>query len=116
MQYATTIRVLLEGSSSPLSNVKVALYDRDRLSRDDLLGTAHTDANGEVRIQYTTEDFADLEDSLRNSMPELYAVVYDDKDEVVLSTRSEASDNDPRKHMLIRVPQELAQSHRLVGA
>jgi hypothetical protein len=115
MHYTTTIRVVLEGSSSPLSNVKVALYDRDRLSRDDLLGTAHTDTNGEARIQYNTEDFSDIEDSLRNSMPELYAVVYDDKDEVVVSTRSEASENNPRKQVLVRVPQQLAQSHRLVG-
>ena len=117
MYYTTTVKlVLAESPSSPLSNVKVALYDRDRITPDDLLGTSETDAAGEARFQYTTEMFDDLDEKIGGEMPELYAVVYDAGQKVVLSTRSEAEENLARKRITVPVPQELAARHQLLQA
>ncbi|HEU0054105.1 MAG TPA: hypothetical protein VFQ39_13055, partial [Longimicrobium sp.] len=78
MFYTTTVKVVLEGSRQPLAGVDVALFDRDRFSSDDLLGSGTTDAAGEARFRYTAKDFQDLDDSvesLRGTFPDLYAVV-----------------------------------------
>jgi hypothetical protein len=116
MRYTTTVKlVLAESPTSTVPNVKIALYDRDRFTPDDLLGTTQTDANGEARFDYTTEQFEDLDEKLGGSMPELYAVVYDSKGAVVLSTRADAQDGTHFKRMTVELPQELAKSHGLTA-
>ena len=49
-------------------------------------------------------------------MPELYAVVYDGNDEVVLSTRTAAEVNLAQKQITIPIPKDLALRHRLIRA
>ncbi|MBK6296219.1 MAG: hypothetical protein IPF55_19875 [Rhodoferax sp.] len=66
----------------PLVGVKVSLFDRDRLSSDDLLGSGLTDSKGRVSFGFTARQYADIEDvkkpsqPLRLVMPDLYVVVH----------------------------------------
>lgn len=115
MRYTTTVKlVLAESPSSPIPNVRVALYDRDRFTPDDLLGAAETNADGEARFQYNTEAFADVDEAMGGDMPELYAVVYDARDQVVTSTRSDAEVNLAQKRITIPIAREVALRHQLL--
>lgn len=123
MEYVTVVRVLVEGTRAPLAGVHVELYDRDERSEDDLLGHGATNQFGEVMFHYTTRDFADsptgLDDSglrLRNrdTVPDLYAVVYDAQGNVVLSTRAAATVNKAPEHLLVLISPDVAASHRLL--
>lgn len=117
MRFTTTIKlVLADAPSSSLANVKVCLFDRDRFTPDDLLGTAVTDGNGEARFQYSSEDFLDVDEKTGGEFPELYAVVYDGEDDVVVSTRSEADSNAAHKRITVPIARDLAQRHRLLTA
>ena len=45
MRYTTTVKLMLDGSpSASLSEVKIALFDRDRFTPDDMLGSSSTNA------------------------------------------------------------------------
>ena len=76
MRYTTVVKVVEEGSNRPLQGLHVSLFDRDTVSRDDLLGSGETDAGGEVRFDYNSEHFVDMDDRVGGVFPELYAVVY----------------------------------------
>jgi hypothetical protein len=116
MQYATTVRLFVDGAPEQiLRNVKVSLYDRDRVSADDLLGTVMTDERGEARFSFTSEQFVDLDDHFGGVFPDLYAVVHDSADKQVLSLRSETIPNTPRKHILIPIARALALQHGLIA-
>jgi hypothetical protein len=117
MHFTTVVKLVLQDSpETPLANVKVGLFDRDLVSKDDPLGTAVTDAAGEARFQYTSEQFVDLDDKLTGSeFPDLYAVVYDARDQVVLSTRSDVIPNTARKKITVQVTRELASQHGLTA-
>jgi hypothetical protein len=108
MQYTTVVKVVEEGSNRPLSGLQVSLYDRDSFSRDDHLGTGQTDAGGEVRFDYRSEDFVDLDDRLGGIFPELYAVVYRPDGTEMHSTKADAVDNTPRKFITVAVPAGVA--------
>ncbi|MDP9349143.1 MAG: hypothetical protein M3P24_08385 [Gemmatimonadota bacterium] len=115
MEYQTRVKLFIEHSSSEwIANAVVCLYDRDRLSRDDHLGTGITNTYGEATFRFTAADFLDLDERLGGSLPELYVKVFDSDGECVLSTRAEAVANDVP--VLIRVPveRELARRHRLI--
>jgi hypothetical protein len=109
MYFSTVVRVVAADTSRGIPGAKVSLFDRDSFTPDDRLGTGTTDEKGEVRFEYTSEQFVDIDDRLGGVFPELYAVVYDAHDEVVLSTRADAVDNTPRKYMTVTVPVELAR-------
>jgi hypothetical protein len=115
MRYTTTVRVTVdEPSAQPLAGVKVALYDKDLFSRDDHLGSGVTDARGEARIQFTTEDFDDLEDRAAGELPDLYAVVYGPDGAEVVSTRSDVLDNNTAKIIQVRIAPDLVAHHQLL--
>jgi hypothetical protein len=107
MFYTTCVQVLLADSREPVPNVRVSLFDRDVFSPDDLLGTAETDAKGEANFRFTTDQFVDFEErvDVRGGIfPELYAVVYGPDGSELASTRAEAMDNLPRRHITVMVP------------
>jgi hypothetical protein len=104
MHYTTVVKVVEEGSNRPLAGLRVALYDRDTFSRDDLLGTGETDPGGEVRFDYDSSDFVDLDDRVGGIFPELYAIVSRSDGAELRSTKAEAVDNTPRKYITVAVP------------
>ena len=104
MYFTTVVKVLADGPDDrPLAGLQVRLYDRDRFSSDDLLGEQVTDANGEARFSYTSDDFVDLDDRLSGEMPDLYAVVNDASGNQIASTKLDIVENSPEKYMTVRV-------------
>lgn len=126
MDYITTVRVLIAGSRAPLPGVKVALYDRDEHSEDDALGVGHTNQFGEVDFHYSTRDFADGilgtddQGGVRmlggDTVPDLYAVVYNKQDEIIVSTREQAIENKAALNILIEIDEDTARANALVDA
>ena len=122
MKYTTTIRVLIADSQKPVLGVKVGLFDRDEHSPDDPLGTGSTNRFGEVEFHYRTRDFADdplgtSDDGIkllgRDTVPDLYAIIYNREGEVVLSTREQATQNKASLHITVYVDSQLAAQHKL---
>lgn len=117
MYFTTTVRVAVDDDSSqPIAGAKVALFDRDRLTRDDLLGSAVTDERGEARFQYSADQFTDVDETVGGAFPELYAVVTDPQEEQVVSTRAEAQPNSAPKYINIRIARDVAIRHQLLPA
>ncbi len=115
MHYTTIVRlVAAEDPERGLSGIQVGLFDRDLTSRDDALGTAVTDASGEARFEYTSEQFVDLDDRVQGVFPDLYVVAFGANGEKVVTTRDETVRNTPRKR--ITVPVTAEQASRLAGA
>jgi hypothetical protein len=113
MNYATTVRVVAQGSHRPLPGLRVSLFDKDRFSADDLLGTGTTDAAGEFRFEYETKDFADLEDRISGSLPDLYCVVYAADGSQIFENHP--VDNTPRRTIIVELDAELVARHGLAG-
>lgn len=117
MEYTTTVQVVTAGPpAAPVPGVRVGLFDRDRFSGDDELGSAVTDANGEAVFRYDYRQFGDVDESLGPSLPDLYAVVYNSRGEEILSTRHTIVPNRPRKRMTVPVARELLEKHGLIPA
>lgn len=115
MHYATVVRVVDGDSGLPLVGLHVSLFDRDRFSADDLLGTGTTDAAGQVSFDYDSSHFGDLEDRMSGTLPDLYCVVRWEGAEV-FSTRAEAVDNTPRRLIEVALPAEVVARHGLATA
>jgi hypothetical protein len=124
MEYTTTVRLLLRESRQPLGNIKVELFDRDEHSPDDSLGVAHTNSFGEATFKYHTKDFADsplgTDDpksilGARDTVPDLYPVVYNAEGQVVLSKRDEATRNKASLHILVLIDGAVAQANGLIS-
>jgi hypothetical protein len=124
MEYVTTVRLLLRETRQPLGNIKVELFDRDEHSPDDSLGVAHTNNFGEATFKYQTKDFADnllgADDpqrimGTRDTVPDLYPVVYNAAGSVVISKRDEATVNKAALHILVLVDDEVARLNGLVS-
>jgi hypothetical protein len=122
MEYVTVVRVLVRESRRPLRNVKVELFDRDELSPDDSLGLAYTNKFGEASFKYRTRDFADnalgLDDQpanaiKRDTVPDLYPVIYNRSDEIVVDLRDEATHNEARLDILVLIDESVALAHQL---
>ncbi|HET8654119.1 MAG TPA: hypothetical protein VFL93_01200 [Longimicrobiaceae bacterium] len=117
MRFVTVVKLVLAGSpAGALPNVRVSLFDHDNFSRDDLIGTAMTDARGEARFDYTTESFADLDEKLGAEFPDLYAVAYDAQGREVASTRGDIIPNTARKTITLSIARDVAQQHELLPA
>jgi hypothetical protein len=125
MKYTTTVRVLIIDSRKPVIGVTVGLFDRDENSADDLLGSGSTNRFGEVEFHYRTRDFADdalgiSDDGIkilgRDTVPDLYAVVYNRDGEAIISTRDQATHNKASLHLTVYVDQNLAAQHSLIVA
>jgi hypothetical protein len=114
------VRVKLVVAEKPavgVSGVKVALFDRDDKSDDDILGTAVTDNVGKTRFVFDSEKYTDLEDQPAwrlDSLPDLFVVVYDTNDEVVLTTRAEAQENKIPDEIIVPISKELLERYHLL--
>lgn len=107
MYYSTVVKVVREGNRGPIPGAQVKLFDRDRFSRDDLLGTGVTNADGEARFDYEARKFNDLEDRLAGGYPDLYAIAYAaDGSEVARS--QPMVENTFRKTIQLSVPDDVA--------
>jgi hypothetical protein len=125
MEFVTTVRLLVRETRRPLSNVKVELFDRDEHSPDDSLGVARTNQFGEATFKYTTHDFIDSplggDDQRlklvgeRDTVPDLYPVVYDSRGQVVITRRDEATQNNAALHLLVLIDEAVANQHGLGG-
>ncbi len=104
MYYSTVVRVVREGTEEPVAGARVSLFDRDRFLKDDLLGEGDTNAQGEVRFDYNSEDFVDLDDRLTGVFPDLYVVVHAADGSAAVTTRAETVPNTPRKSITVTVP------------
>lgn len=122
MEYITTVRVLVRETRQPLANVKVELFDRDERSPDDSLGFLVTNAFGEATFKYTTADFADgflgndegfALGSKRDTVPDLYPVIYNKHDQIVLDQREEATHNNAALMLVVLVDEALVREHHL---
>ena len=110
--------VVAETPEIPLPGVKVVLYDRDEHSMDDYLGTGVTNEQGEARIVFESEAYADEEDLplwKLDSLPDLYVMVYSPAGEVLLTTRQEVDWDNLPQQLVVGVPEETARRLRLLG-
>ncbi len=115
MEYQTRVKLFVAGAATEwISGAIVCLYDRDRISRDDHLGTDVTDVYGEATFRYTDEQFMDVDDRIGGSLPELYVMVYDSDGRCVLSTRAGAAVNAAPDLLRVPVPRDLAVQHKLI--
>lgn len=115
MNYQTRVKLYVEGSPSEwIAGAIVCLYDRDRISRDDHIGTSVTDSYGEAVFHFTADQYLDLDDRIGGSLPELYVKVYDTDGECVLSTRAQAAPNAVPELIRIPVGRETARRHGLI--
>jgi len=125
MEFVTTVRLLVRETRRPLSNVKADLFDRDEHSPDDPLGVARTNTFDAATITYTTRDFIDSrlggDDQRlkligeRDTVPDLYPVVYDSSGQIVITRRDEATRNNAALHLLVLIDEAVANQHGLGG-
>lgn len=121
MDFVTTVRVLVKESRQPIAGAFVELYDRDEKSEDDKLGEGKTNAYGEVLFKYTTADFRDGVvggDETRlgqDSVPDLYAIIYNASGTQVISKRDDATENKAPLHILVLIDQATAVKHNLIS-
>jgi hypothetical protein len=115
VEYRTKVKLFVEGSPTEwIAGAIVCLYDRDRISRDDHLGTEITNTYGEATFRFTSEQFMDLDDRIGGALPELYVEVYDSQGERVLSTRNQAERNAVPELIRVPIDRELAVAHGLL--
>lgn len=80
MNLEVKARFISKGTDSALTDAyTVRLYDKD-FFEDDFLGEARLDENGEVKITFTLKAFSDTLHT--DDMPDLYFVLYKNKEEV----------------------------------
>ncbi len=114
MEYQTKVKVYIEDSPTDwIVGAIVCLYDRDRISRDDHLGTDVTNIYGEATFHFTTEQFMDLDDRIGGALPELYIKVFDTDGNCVVSTRARAISNAVPGLIQVPIARELALRHHL---
>lgn len=100
-----------------LAGLKVALYDRDWKSEDDLLGTEVSDDKGEIFFQFDENKYKDAEDGPDwrvESLPDLYVNILDAQDRVVYSTRDVVERDRFPKILIVPVPDAILEQHNLL--
>lgn len=116
MYFSTVVRLVVDDHpAQPLSGVKVSLHDRDTFTPDDHLGTQVTDANGEARFEYNSDDFVDLDDRLTGEMPDLYVTVEGPNGDAIHTSRSETVANLPQRELTVRLSRDLVTQHNLLA-
>lgn len=115
MEFHTRVKLIVEDEPGEwIVGAIVCLYDRDRLTRDDHLGTNVTNTYGEASFRFSAGDFLDLDDRIGGTLPELYVEVFDADGNRVLSTRAEAVPNAVPELIRIAIPRDVATRHRLL--
>lgn len=115
MEYRTKVKLFIADSPGEwIGGAIVCLYDRDRISRDDHLGTDVTNPYGEATFCFRAEQFLDVDDRLGGALPELYVAVYDSEGRRVVSTRASAARNAVPDLIRVPIERELARRHRLI--
>jgi hypothetical protein len=115
MEFHTKVKLVVEDEPGEwIVGAIVCLYDRDRLTRDDHLGTNVTNAYGEAAFRFSTDDFLDLDDRLGGALPELYIEVFDADGNRVVSTRSDAMPNAVPTLIRVPIPRAVALRHGLL--
>jgi hypothetical protein len=116
MEHTTKIKLVLEDDPAGwVSGAIVCLYDRDRVTRDDHIGTNVTNVYGEAEFRFECEDFLDLDDRVGGVLPELYVKVFDAEGQCVITTRAAAEPNTVPSLIRVTLPRELARTHRLIA-
>lgn len=116
-EYETKVKLFIEDAVTEwIVGAIVCLYDRDRVSRDDYLGTDSTNMYGEASFRFTSDRFLDMDDRLGGSLPELYVKVFDTEGQCVLSTRAQAGRNAVPDLIRVPIERELALQHGLIRA
>ena len=119
MFLSTRVKLILaEEPATVLPGVKVSLYDRDQQDEDDLLATEVTNHRGEIHFGFDSDIYTDAEDQELwrvDSLPDLFVVVYDREDQVVMSTREEALQDKLPKLITVPVSKELVDKHGLLS-
>ncbi|HET6764156.1 MAG TPA: hypothetical protein VFH27_10810 [Longimicrobiaceae bacterium] len=114
MYFSTIVKVVAaEDPTHGIAGIKVALFDRDLVTPDDSLGSGATGEGGEVRFEYTSDQFVDIDDRVGGVMPDLYVVVYDGEGKVVMTTREHVVPNTPLKRITVSVSRALLEQHGL---
>lgn len=84
--YSVRGKVIRESDGSPVSGLQVSAMDKDKIGRDDSLGTAITNKDGFFKIRFDTKDFREL---IFDRKPDIYFVISQDGKQI-LSTRKSA--------------------------
>lgn len=114
-EYHTKVKLFIEDAAGEwIVGAIVCLYDRDRVSRDDYLGTDSTNMYGEANFRFTSAQFLDMDDRVGGSLPELYVKVFDTHGRCVLSTRAEASRNVVPGLIQVPIERAVALQHGLI--
>lgn len=117
MKLMMRVQLVLEGDlRHGLPNVSVSLYDRDWQSEDDLLGTAVTDAKGEIFFEFDEKKYKDGEDGPDwriESLPDLYVNVQDAQGNVIYSTRDVVERDKFPKLLVVPIPRSIVEKHGL---
>ena len=109
------VKLFVEDSPTEwIAGAIVCLYDRDRISRDDHIGSEVTNQYGEATFHFTDEQFLDLDDRFGGALPELFVRVYGSDGECVLSTRAEAVPNSVPELIRLPIDRETARRHQLI--
>lgn len=116
MPQQTTVKVFVEDSSPTewIVGAIVCLYDRDRVTGDDHLGTNVTNQYGEATFHFDEERLLDLDDRVGGRLPELYVELVDSQGECVVTTRTSAVRNAVPKLIRVPIDRERARRHELV--
>ena len=110
------MKLFVDGSAGEwIVGAIVCLYDRDRLSRDDLLGTDSTDVYGEATFHFSADQFLDMDDRMGGDLPELYVKVFGPDGACIVSTRANAIRNSVPDLIRIPIARNLARQHRLIS-
>ena len=116
-EYETKVKLFIKDAATEwIVGAIVCLYDRDRISRDDFLGTDSTNMYGEASFRFTSEQFLDMDDRVGGSLPELYVKIFDTEGRCVLSTRAQASRNEVPGLIQVPIERKLALQHGLIRA
>ena len=108
---------LVEDPSTPLSNVRLLLYDRDENDPDDFLAEGRTNDRGEVLLSFDSDRYTDQEDHEKwriESLPDLYVLVYGSDGEMIHSTRAKAQIDKLPRVIQVAIPSELALEQGLI--
>jgi hypothetical protein len=118
MILAVRIQLTVSGDHpAPLTNVRLALFDRDENDPDDFLGEGVTNERGEVLLSFDSDRYTDQEDQEKwrtESLPDLYVVVYNADGQVIHSNRPQAQIDKLPRLIQVPIPRELAQENGLI--